>query len=67
METLIMHPQSKDQLLALKAIAKAWKIDVETQKSPYDPDFVAMVKGAEKRGNYTEVDPNDIWGSLNLK
>lgn len=67
METLIMHPQSKDQVLALKAIAKAWKIGVETQKSPYDPDFVTMVKKAEKRGNYTEVDPNDIWGSLNLK
>ena len=52
METLIMHPKSKDQLLALKAIAKAWKISVETQKSPYDPAFVAMVKKAEKRGNY---------------
>ncbi len=65
METLIMHPKSKDQLLALKAIAKAWKIAVET--SPYDPDFVAMVKKAEARGNYTEIDPNDVWGSLNLK
>jgi hypothetical protein len=65
METLIMHPKSKDQLLALKAIAKAWKINVET--SPYDPDFVAMVKKAEKRGNYKDIDPNDVWGSLNLK
>ena len=65
METLIMHPESKDQLLALKAIAKAWKISVET--SPYDPDFVAMLKKAEKRGNYKEVDPKDIWGSLGLK
>ena len=62
-----MHPQNKEQLSALKAIAKAWKINVETQKSPYDPDFVAMVKKAEKRGNYKDVDPNDIWGSLNLK
>jgi hypothetical protein len=65
METLIMHPKSKDQLLALKAIAKAWKISVET--SPYDPAFVVMVKKAEKRGNYKDVDPNDIWGSSNLK
>jgi hypothetical protein len=65
METLIMHPQSKDQLLALKAIAKAWKISVET--SPYDPDFVAMIKTAEKRGNYKEIDPKNVWGSLNLK
>ena len=65
METLIMHPQSKDQLLALKAIAKAWKISVEI--SPYDPDFVAMVKKAEKRGNYKDIDPDNIWDSLNLE
>jgi hypothetical protein len=64
MTTLIMHPQNKEQETALKAIAKAWKISVET--SSYDADFVAMVKKAEKRGNYTEVDPNDVWGSLNL-
>ncbi len=67
METLIMHPKNKEQLLALKAIAKALKITVETQKSPYDPDFVAMVKNAEKRGNYKPIDPTDVWGSLNSK
>lgn len=67
METLIMHPENKQQLQALKAIAKALNISVETQKSPYNPDFVAMVKGAEKRGHYKTIDPNDIWGSLNLK
>lgn len=65
MTTLIMHPQNKEQETALKAIAKAWKISVET--SPYDPDFVTMVKKAEKRGKYTEVDPKNVWGSLNLK
>jgi hypothetical protein len=65
METLIMHPKNEEQLSALKAIAKAWKIGVET--SPYDPEFVAMIKKAEKRGNYKDVDPNNIWGSLNLK
>jgi hypothetical protein len=65
MTTLIMHPQNKEQETALKAIAKAWKINVET--SSYDADFVTMVKKAEKRGNYTEIDPKDVWGSLNLK
>jgi len=65
MTTLIMHPQNKEQLNALKAVAKALKISVET--SPYDPEFVSMVKKAAKRGNYIEVDPNDVWGSLNLK
>jgi len=60
-----MHPKSKEQALALKAIAKAWKISVET--SPYDPKFVAMVKKAETRGNYKVIDPNDVWGSLQSK
>ncbi len=55
METLIMHPQNKEQAAALKALAKTWKISVET--SPYDPDFVDMVKKAEKRGNYITIDP----------
>ncbi len=63
METLIMHPKSKEQLVALKALAKAWKISVETKESPYDPDFVAMVKKAEKRGNYKEIDAKDVWAS----
>ena len=67
METLIMHPENKQQLLALKAIAKALKISVETQRSTYDPDFVAMIKNAEKRGNYKTIDQDDVWGSLNLK
>jgi hypothetical protein len=43
------------------------KITVETRKSPYDPDFVVMVKDAEKRGNYKTIDVADIWGSLNSK
>ena len=64
MATLIMHPQNKEQETVLKAVAKALKISVET--SPYDPDFVAMVKKAQK-GKSIEVDPNDVWGSLNLK
>lgn len=65
METLIINQKSKEQALALKAIAKAWKISVET--SPYDPEFAGTIKKAEKRGNYKEIDPTDIWGSLNLK
>jgi len=62
-----MRPENKEQLRVLKANAKALKISVETEQSPYDPDFVAMVKNAEKRGSYKAVDPNDVWGSLNLK
>lgn len=39
----------------------------ETEEEVYDPEFVKKIKDAEKRGNYTTLDPNDIWGSLGLK
>lgn len=38
--------------------------DKPVEKSPYNPEFVAKIKAAEKRGNYTTLDPNDIWGSI---
>ncbi|MES2108231.1 MAG: DUF2683 family protein [Bacteroidota bacterium] len=60
METLIMHPKNKEQLVALKALAKAWKISVETKESSYDPEFVEMIKTAEKRGNYKEINPKEL-------
>ncbi|QQL50949.1 DUF2683 family protein [Mucilaginibacter ginkgonis] len=67
METLIMHPKNKEQVAALKAVAKALKISVETQSSGYDTEFVAAIKDAEKRGNYISIDANDVWGSLHLR
>ena len=66
METLIMRPQSKEQSAALKAIAKALKISVET--STYNPDFVAKIKASKKEvenGEYTTLDPSkSIWENL---
>jgi hypothetical protein len=66
METLIMHPQNKEQLAALKAIAKALKVSVET--SSYNPDFVAKIKQSKKEvenGKYTTLDPSkSIWENL---
>lgn len=37
------------------------------EESPYNPEFVKMVLESAKRGDYTEVDPKDVWGSLGLK
>jgi len=42
-------------------------VEVVEEKSPYDPEFVKKIKDAVKRGKYTEIDPNDVWGSLGLK
>jgi hypothetical protein len=55
---------------ALKAFLKAFSIpfEVEIRKdSPYDPDFVSMVKESAARGDAKEIDPKDVWGSLGLK
>ncbi|HEX8013647.1 MAG TPA: DUF2683 family protein [Flavobacterium sp.] len=37
------------------------------KNSPYNPEFVKMVLESAKRGDYTDVDPKDVWGSLGLK
>ncbi|MDB5087714.1 MAG: hypothetical protein JWR09_1708, partial [Mucilaginibacter sp.] len=43
-----MHPKNKEQLSALKAVAKALKVDFETETSPYNADFVAKIKESKK-------------------
>ena len=49
METLIVHPDNKEQLTALKAFMKAFKISFEEGKSTYDPDFVAKIQESRKQ------------------
>jgi hypothetical protein len=64
METMIMHPKNKEQLSALKAIAKALKIDFETKKSPYDPEFVKDILQARediKNGKGVKIAVEDLW------
>jgi hypothetical protein len=55
MEIVIMHPKSKEQLSALKAFAKALKVDFETEKSPYSPEFVAKLKESKKQAEEGKV------------
>ncbi len=40
---------------------------VEEPKSPYNPEFIEMVNKAEKSKNRTEINPDDVWGSLGLR
>jgi len=64
METVIARPVNKEQLAALKAIMKAMKVDFTTEKSTYNPEFLAKVDRAEeqiKSGKYRKVTPSDIW------
>jgi len=48
MEVLTIHPKNRDQLEAIKSVLKALKIPFEKKESPYDPEFVKMIKEAEK-------------------
>ena len=64
METLIAHPKSKEQLEALKAVMKALKIDFETEKSPYNHEFVAKIKRGQaqvKAGKGVKIALEDLW------
>lgn len=66
METVIMRPKNKEQLEALKAVAKAFKTAFKTDKnSPYDPEFVAKVLAGEKAKNEGEaglrLDLDNLW------
>ncbi|MFC4213116.1 DUF2683 family protein [Pedobacter lithocola] len=67
MEALIIYPENKEQMAALKAVAKALKVKTKIEKSSYNPEFVKMIEMAEKRANFKTIDPNDVWGSLRLK
>ena len=49
METLIVHPNNKEQLNALKAFMKAFKISFEEEKAGYDPEFVAKIQESRKQ------------------
>jgi len=68
METLIVHPKNSEQLTALKAFAKALKVDFETSKSPYNPDFIAKIEASKKQveeGQFTTLDPDkSLWENL---
>jgi ribosomal protein S20 len=68
METLIVHPENKAQLTAIKAFLKALKISFEKKDSEnYRPEFVEMVKKAENNADYKTIDPHHLWESLQSK
>lgn len=51
MEAILLHPENKEQLEAIKAVSKALKMKFETTASdysPYNPDFVDKIKKGDK-------------------
>ena len=51
----------------IEIIATGSNKTIEKKLEIYNPEFVAMIKKAQKSKKRTVVDPNDIWGSLGLK
>ena len=64
METLIIRPRNKEELTALKAAMRVLKIDFETRKSPYNPEFVKeILKSREdfRNGKGVKIAVEDLW------
>jgi len=65
METIIMHPSNKEQLIALKAIAKVLKVHFETEEADsYNPEFVKKVLQSREdiqNGKGVKVDVENLW------
>jgi hypothetical protein len=63
METLIVHPENKEQLTAMKSFMKAFKISFEEESSVYSQEFVAKIKESReqvKRGETRVVNIDDL-------
>ncbi|RYX87203.1 hypothetical protein EON73_01880 [bacterium] len=64
METLIVQPENKEQLKALKAFMKAMKIRFQKEEKPYSQEFITKMVQAEEdiqAGRTTKIEPADIW------
>lgn len=64
METLIVKPDSKEKLDAIKAFMQALKISFQEQKSAYNPAFVEKIKQGDKEiqeGSTKKISLDDIW------
>ncbi|WP_419803053.1 DUF2683 family protein [Mucilaginibacter sp.] len=64
METLIVQPENKEQLKALKAFMKAMKIRFQKEEKTYSQTFIDKMQQAEddvKAGRTTKIQPADIW------
>ncbi len=68
---IIAHPETTEQLKAIKAFMKALKIKFEISKeSPYNPEFVAKIEKSRKdfeNGNFTRVEKSDLQNFLGLE
>jgi hypothetical protein len=48
-KTFIIHPETSEQVQALKAFAKALKLKFEQVHDPYSPEFVEKIKKSRRQ------------------
>ena len=69
-DIFIAHPQTSEQVSALKAFMKALKIKFEiSEENSYNPDFVAKIKESQKQaieGKVTRVQKENLQSFLGL-
>lgn len=65
METLRVHPNNEEELIAIQTLLKVMKINFEKEEeSPYNPEFVAKIKRGEKakrEGKGVKADLDNLW------
>jgi len=68
MNELIVYPETKEQLIALKAVMKAMKISFEQKNDVYPDHVIAGVKESLKQADQGQLTPYDgIRNMLDLK
>ena len=61
---LIVHPENKEQLTAIKAVLKVLKVNFKENKSPYKPEFEAKILQGRKdikNGKGVKISTKDLW------
>ena len=65
METLIVHPENKEQATAIKAVLKALNIAFERKtEHTYNSAFVKKIKKSEEdfeKGQFKTLKTEDLW------
>jgi len=57
MDALIVYPENKEQLAALKAVMKAMKVSFEQQAQPYPDHVIEGVKRSLKQAEDGDLTP----------
>jgi hypothetical protein len=60
METFIVKPRTKEQLIALKAFLKLLNIDYQIE-SNYNETFVSKILQDIKKGKVIPINVKDLW------